>query len=274
MNLSNRYKKIALFGVPRSGTSWLGQIINSSPKVIYRYQPIFSFEFKDRLNQASTKADIKKFHEDLLSAGSDFVLQTTTINGQAGPAFNKNDADTLVWKEVRYHNIIENLLRKDLELKVVGIVRNPKSVLNSWYHAPKEFSQEWDILDEWEFASNKNKNKPEEFNGYEKWKEVANLYTRLRQEYPDRFYLLEYSSLLNDTVGEVKRLFDFCGIEYEKQTEDFISESQNTDASADAYSVYRKNQTDDKWKKGLPTSIAQAIDEDLRESDLERFNRQ
>ena len=40
-------RHLALFGCPRSGTSWLGQIFNSAPDVAYRYQPLFSYEFKD-----------------------------------------------------------------------------------------------------------------------------------------------------------------------------------------------------------------------------------
>ena len=36
-------KNVAIFGVPRSGTSWLGQIFNSSPMVAYRFQPLFSY---------------------------------------------------------------------------------------------------------------------------------------------------------------------------------------------------------------------------------------
>ena len=37
---------ISIHGVPRSGTSWLGQILDSSPKVRYKFQPLFSYAFK------------------------------------------------------------------------------------------------------------------------------------------------------------------------------------------------------------------------------------
>lgn len=51
-------KPIAIFGVPRSGTSWLGQLFNSSERVAYRYQPLFSYAFKGRLNENSTLDEI------------------------------------------------------------------------------------------------------------------------------------------------------------------------------------------------------------------------
>ena len=40
-------KVIAIFGMPRSGTSFLGQILDSSPSVAYRLEPIFSYKLKN-----------------------------------------------------------------------------------------------------------------------------------------------------------------------------------------------------------------------------------
>jgi hypothetical protein len=34
-------------GAARSGTSWLGQILDSSPDVAYRFQPFFAYAFKN-----------------------------------------------------------------------------------------------------------------------------------------------------------------------------------------------------------------------------------
>lgn len=274
MNSTKNIKYVAIFGVPRSGTSWLGQIFNSSPQVAYRYQPLFSYEFKNQLNQKSSKEDIRRFHSNLMNASSDFVLQNTTISGGGGPVFKKQTIDTLVWKEVRYLNIIKNLLEEDSKIKIICIIRNPKSVINSWYHAPKEFNKEkMDILKEWRHANDKNKRKAEEFNGYEKWKEATGLFLSLQAGYPQRVHIVQYADLLEDTNNQVKKIFKFCNIDYTNQTEVFLLKSQNTDDSIDAYSVFRKNQTDDKWKNGLPKEIADDIDKDLKGTELERFNR-
>lgn len=275
MSLSKKKQyAIALFGVPRSGTSWLGQILNSSPRVAYRYQPLFSYEFKDRLSEESKKDDIERFHHELKSAKSNFVLQTESIGGERNPLFKKDNIDVIVWKEVRYHNIIKNLLEKDRDLKIIGIVRNPKSVISSWYNAPKEFKKdEWDLAKEWREAKLKNEGKPEEFFGYDKWKETTKLFQNLQKKYPSRFYLLDYSDLLNNTRTEVKKLFEFCGIEYTKQTDIFLIDGSEKDRSDDPYSVYRKNQTDDKWKTGLPEEISNEIDKDLKGTSLEQYNR-
>jgi hypothetical protein len=73
MNKEESYHKVAIHGVPRSGTTWLGEIINSSPKTAYRYQPLFSYAHKDFLTNASTKTEINEFFIRLLQCEDDFV---------------------------------------------------------------------------------------------------------------------------------------------------------------------------------------------------------
>lgn len=266
-------QNIALHGVPRSGTSWVGAIFDSSENVAYRHQPLFSYAFKSYLDENASKEDIERFFERILDTDDDFVLQKEGKARGSIPAFKKGKITHVVYKEARYHYIMENMLQKDGAIKVVGIVRNPKSVLSSWYNAPKEFEKgEWNLLEQWKDAGLKNQARPEEFYGYNKWKEVSLLFLRLQEAYPTRFYLLRYADLLRDVTGEVQRLFAFCGLGYSKQTADFLARSQAVDLSEDAYSVFRKNQIDDKWKAGLPQEIVEAVDKDLSGSVLEQFN--
>ena len=267
-----KLQKIALHGVPRSGTTWLGSILDSSPNVAYRFQPLFSYGHKSFLNENSSIDDINIFFENILNTNDDFVLQKDAIKKGLVPAFKKENITHIVYKEVRYHHIIQNLLEKDNNIKVIGIVRNPKSVISSWYNAPKEFKKdEWNLMEEWKYANKKNLNRKEEFNGYIKWKEVANLFLQLKENYPDRFLLVKYDTLLNETINTINELFDFCRLELTGQTMDFINDSQKKDFSKDAYAVYRSNQTDDKWKTSLPQEIIKEIDKDLSGTILEKF---
>ena len=182
------------------------------------------------------------------------------------PKFKKSKTIThIVYKEVRYHHILNKILLKNKEVKVIGLVRNPFDVVNSWLNAPKEFkkSEGWKIDEEWRFAPSKNKNQPEEFNGYEKWKEVAILFLKLKEEFPNRFYLLEYEKLVDNTKKEVEKLFSFCELKVGKQTCDFLNKSTKID-NPDPYSVYKsgKSGTDDKWKKELPEIVINEIKND------------
>ena len=78
-NLDNTisFRVASVHGVARSGTSWLGQIINSHPEVIYRYQPLFSYTHKGAINKNSTRKEILNFFNQVYNTRDQFVLQQT-----------------------------------------------------------------------------------------------------------------------------------------------------------------------------------------------------
>lgn len=261
------FKKIAIHSVPRSGSTWLGSIFDSHPKVAYRFQPLFSYTHKNQVKDNSSLNDINNFFLDIHQSKDDFVLQKKAIENNKVPSFEKKKLTHIVYKEVRYHNIIRNLIVKDEEIKIIGLVRNPFSVINSWLRAPKEFKRElgWKIEEEWRFAPKKNLNKPHEFNGYEKWKEVAFLFLELKKNHPKQFYLLNYHSLLINKEKVINDLFKFCELEMNSQTLEFLNRSSKN-SDDDAYSVFKKKLKDDEWRKELPISIIEEIkaDEDFK----------
>lgn len=263
---------VGIHGVPRSGTSWLGQLFNSSPYVAYRFQPLFSYAFKDRLDENSSLEEIDKFFEDILNTTDDFVLQRGEKKiSKTCPEFHKGNKIThLFYKEVRYHNILRNLLEKKSGIKIVGIVRHPCAVINSWLRAPREFRKEWDPLNEWRNAPEKNQNRKEEFNGFEKWKEVAEIFMNLKGTFTDQFYLLKYSELNNDPLNTTQKLFEFCNLILEDQTVRFIVESTQVD-DEDPYGIYRKKRNDDKWQQELAPVIRDAIIKEINNTDYEQF---
>ena len=269
----NNPKKIAIHSVPRSGSSWLGEIFNSAPTTSFKFQPLFSYAFKGRLSPQSTKNDIEKFFEDISSSNDSFLNQEEKRMSQDYPRFKKSTTfDQIVYKEVRYHHILENMLSAQSDILLIGLIRNPLSVISSWLHAPKEFKKElgWVELEEWQYADKKNMGKPEEFNGYEKWKEVALLLHKLSTKYPDRVRLVNYDNLLWHTELEVDNIFNFCGMPISQQTHDFIQYSRNT-KNSDPYSVFRSNQTDDNWKSRLDSKIVNHIIKDLEGTKLESY---
>lgn len=261
--------RIAIHGVPRSGTTWLGEILNSSPNVLYKFQPLFSYELKDYLNEKSSASDINSFFEKLEFTHSSFLDQTVSKAKGTSPDFKKDEITHIVYKEVRYHHIINNLLQNDPEIKVIGIIRNPFAVINSWLHAPREFRRDlgWTEAEEWKYASKKNQNKPEEFYGYEKWKEVAFLFQDLQSRFPDRFYLINYAQLLVSTSDVVSKLFEFCNLNLTDQTKNFIKTSKSIDDS-DTYSVFKIKENDNQWKDSLNSDIIKDITTDLEKSPL------
>ena len=265
-------QRIAIHSVPRSGSTWVGSIFDSHPNVLYRYQPLFSYALKDFLNEKSSKEEIDLFFKKLFQIKDDFIEQTEFKKKGIVPYFKKDIPTTIVYKEVRYNNLLENLLKKDEKLKVIGIVRNPLSVLASWYKAPREFRKDlgWTFENEWKFALSKNQSKPEEFFGFEKWKEVTELFEKLKFKYPDRFYLLEYKKLLTETEATIESMFNFCNLRILEQTTDFLIKSRKKNIN-NIYSVFKTKTNDDAWKNILPQKIINSVYEELQNTGLSKY---
>ena len=225
----NHYRKvIGIHGVPRSGTSWLAQIVNSCEDVRFKFQPLFSYEFKDRLDLSSTPEEISQFFNDIFNSDNYFLNLKDPVLHKNYPVFQKNKkTDVLVFKQVRYHHLLKTLLEKNDELELITIVRNPLGVLSSWKMAPKEFNRGWDFNTEWRSASLKNDNRPEEFYGFEKWKEATTLFIELASLYPGRVSLIKYSDLINDPIKIIDCVFNERGLTKSNQTTNFIEESKS-----------------------------------------------
>lgn len=264
--------KIAIHSVPRSGSTWLGCIFDSHPNVLYKYQPLFSYKFKGILTPYSTKDEINDFFNRLLNSEDDFLDQKKDKAAGKIPSFSKSESKHIVYKEVRYHHILNNLLLKDQEVKVIGLIRNPISTIYSWLNAPKEFRPDkgWNEMEEWEFANKKNQGKPEEYNGYQKWKEVAQLFHALEENHPSQFRIITYQKLLDDPVSIIRDTFQFVGMEIHPQTYKFIEDSGSKN-NRDAYSVYKNKVHDKKWIGKLDSRIINQITSDLSGTILEQY---
>src|SRR5690606_6469057 len=191
------FQVIAIHGAPRSGTSWLGQVFNSHPQVQYRYQPLFSYAFKGRVGAHSSRQEFLDLFADLATTEDDFVLQ----RGKAALAgyqmsFPKAEPTHLVYKEVRYHGVLERMLDEVSEARLVAIVRDPRDVIGSWLKAPREFQPGWNIANEWRDALSKNAGKEENWYGFSRWKELARLFDSLAGRHPDRVLVVRYEELL------------------------------------------------------------------------------
>lgn len=236
--------QVAIFGCPRSGTSWLGQLFNASEHVAYRYQPLFSYEFKDWFGRHGVDAaSLEAFGAALIDARSDFVLQALRPPKQP-------PATHLVWKEVRYHQLMPALAAQPGLRRLLYIHRPALDVINSWYQAPKEFRAGQDIHAEYLHAPSKNTD-PSEWNGYARWKASLAMALDLQAQQPGRVLLVSYERLRADPRTQLAALFDAVGLPMTPQVHDFIATSTSRHDD-DAYGVFRTRRT----ALTLPADIA------------------
>jgi len=262
---------VVIAGVPRSGTSWLGQIVDSSPEVAYRFQPFFSYAFKDAVQIDSLRHEYEEFFKGLYQSDDVFLLQTDKRQDGQYPVFRENPSPScLAFKTCRYQYLIPKMLGLFPNLVLIGIVRHPCGAINSWLKNPSEFPATADQLAEWRFGACKNLGRSEEFFGFYKWKEVAHLYLDLQQKYPDRVLVVHYDKLVENTWPVVNRIFSFAGLQISEQTRSFIAQCQSTHVET-SYSVFRNRSVKDKWRTELAHSIRDEILFDLKGTRLEVF---
>lgn len=261
----------SIHGVPRSGTSWLGQILNSSPDVAFRFQPLFSYTHKGALDEYSNSEEIQSFFDSILHTNDQFVLmRNPKIHvGYPDPFKNANPSH-LIFKNVRYHHIIPNLLEKAPRHKVVAIIRDPRGVIDSWSRAPREFDPAWRLKEEWRYGYKKNLGRIEEYFGYEKWKEAAELFTDLQTNYPKRVKVIRYIDLHEKTNETVQKVLDHIELQKSEAINAFISESKGL-LIDDPNSVHRGGHKHDAWRNRLPSSISEEIVDELSDTVLEQF---
>ena len=72
------------------------------------------------------------------------------------------------------------------------------------------------------------------------------------------------------TINEVKRIFNFCNLDVNSQTKEFIKGS-NSSKNKKTYSVYRERVNDNDWIRNLDISIRYMIRSNLEESNIMDF---
>jgi hypothetical protein len=126
------------------------------------------------------------------------------------------------------------------------------------------------VAGEWRYAAKKNQGRPEEYFGFEKWKEAAQLFLKLEKTFPARVHMLAYEDLLRSTEQEVERLFQFCALEVDDQTREFLVKSTTTEVPGE-YSVYRASNSLEARRSVLGGEIAEIISGETRAANLGRF---
>jgi len=266
------YQRFAVItGMPRSGTSWIGQIVDSAPEVRYRMSPMFSYSFKNAIREGATREQWLELLAASYDSRDEFINQTHRRSAGEYPTFeDKLDAPPLlVFKFNRFHNILEEMMQLLSEARVVSIVRHPCGAIHSWLTAPREFPPDADPLEHWRSGAVKKTGFGDYF-GFEDWKWTTRLHLRLASEYPERFRVMRYEHYVANARQDTRQLFEFLGLPVGPQTERFLVESQSTTVASE-YAVYKPASVAQRWRDELQPGIREAIHAELRGSDLEEF---
>lgn len=255
--------------MPRSGTSWLGQIFASHPDTRFKLDPLFSYAFKDSLDAESSGADWRELFANAYSTADEYMDQDFLRRDGLVPTFDKSpDPSWLVIKAVRRHQLIRNLLEIVDDLRVVLLVRDPRAMIASWLQHPREFPDGADPRTEWRSGSCR-KTSENEFWGFDDWLWVTKEFEEISSDSPDRAYLLRYEDLLGDTRTAVESLFSWCGLDLDPQTTDFLTAGTVHDSRG--WSVFKSPEELRSRSLKLDEDVEASMINEVRMAGLEHF---
>ncbi len=251
---------IWLSGMPRSGTTWVAQLLSAHPSVRLKYCPLFSYEFRDRCNVDSSRADWLGMLEEVYNTPGRFLDQEHLRGNGLIPRFPVRDAEppVLAIKSNRFHNLSEAIIRNLPEIRWVALVRHPAATIHSWLTNPTEFPSGADPAVEWRSGACR-KTSLGEYWGFNDWVEVTKGQVRLAAAYPDQVRLVRYDVLARYPHIALAHLFDFLGLDLHVQVSTFLADSQRSH-SADPRSVFKTPGHAERWRQELSPVIQAEIE--------------
>lgn len=267
-------KIVSIHSAPRSGSTWLQAILESHPNITTRYQPLFSYAFKNRINENSTSIELNNFIKELYDSEDEFVNMKSAyhkdINNKL-PEYEKSDITSIAMKNVHHHYLIETFIKLCPNIKIIGLIRNPCGTINSIINNKHEYKEEWKGTNEWLTGERKNISK-EYYFGYQKWKEVVDIFEEIKREYPNNIYIIQYENLIDNPNVELINLFEYLEIDVHVNIFNFVEESHNkNNITKSVTSVYKNKTVKDKWKNILNNEIIEYIENDIKNSKYKQY---
>lgn len=261
---------IWLNGMPRSGTTWISQVLASAPDVRLKFCPLFSYEFKNMLDENSSSEQWQWLFDQAFQTSSDYLDQNYLRKQGFVPKFLQQSAPShLAIKSTRFHHLTPRLLSLNDNVKVIHLVRDPRASIASWLSNPYEFPADADASLQWR-SGECRKSGVGEFWGFDDWKTVTRQAIQLEKVYPQRFLLVSYDQLMLDAHAGIEQIFNFCQLRYEQSTTDFISHSHSRHDD-NKRSVFKRPDQIAQWPHLLDATIINTINAEVSGTELERF---
>ena len=262
---------VFLLGMPRSGTTWLSQIVESSPDFEVRLSPNYSYPLKNRLDATSSREAWLEVLQAAVDTDDAFMTQDWRRETGELARFEhpRSEQRRLAVKDTRFHELYLRGLELFPQAQCVAIVRHPAGALASWRDS-KEFPEGQRFEAEWRSGGARKQEGPGEYWGFDDWVRVTSMFLARQAREPARMHILRYEDLVRDPLATTGELFDFLGCGLSETTRGFIASSR-AHHDARTYSVFKSPETADAWRASFPAAILGEMEAELRGTGLERF---
>lgn len=290
---------VLLFGMPRSGTTWLGKLFDSHPQTYYLHEPDTVFprnDFPLLMGNDVDKSDLENwlstilvqqhqkvsafpplFKKAYMSPWQSMILQVSATLSRLNSKVNSplpikpirmikaGQNATVIWKSIESMGRIKEIKSVCPNSKAIHILRHPCGHVFSTLQglARQKFStgspihEDWDLFEKIikqsghkQFTLDEVKQMPPEQRLAFRWG-VMNDYC-LHSLPEDELLAVRYEDVCNDPTVSVKSMYNWIGLEFSPQTEQFINES--TSADKDSYYGTTKDPKKSayRWQSKMP----------------------
>ena len=271
--------RILLVSTWRSGSTFLGQVLQQHPGVFQHYEP-FSYMGVRQIRSGTDAFQSQQLLHRLLECrfkGQDQYLNYTRHNPIDMSGHNKR-----IWNPCNFNNFLDvcsnssfltescnmfpiqlvktvrlrlNLTQlflgeNRLNAKVVFLVRDPRATMNSRLSSVSWCSKSHDCSSPEVLCSD--------------LKEDLKVSAAFELLFPKSFIRIRYEDLANEPHKTIQHLLDFLGMEYTEELAKFVQSHTQSEVEA-PWSVARKSAARvDRWKESLAPEVVDEIEKICR----------
>jgi hypothetical protein len=240
MNIFSKKKRLMILGSPRSGTTWLAEIINSTGEYKYLFEPFHGGKVKEwkglGFYPTISAQDIynqPKRHDALIKIFEGDVDPKNSWVWEHGE--QHKGAKHIMVKAVRAHYMTDAIQELFPDIKIIVILRKPVATIKS--QIKSEFPHPKRIVDAEKKIAFVGQEKVDEFVA-KCGKEDPALYalkwgieTRVcldKLKGQPNSYFIQYEDLRDSPVKYIQEMFDFAGIDKSAEKHAKLSERKST----------------------------------------------
>ena len=315
---------VLLFSLPRSGSTWVGKMLDSHSSTLYLHEPdtwvrlgrlpILLYEenmIKKYREEAITyckqlpyfqqpniylkRPFFKKSYQSRFRAyGHRLSVIVAGLFMQFFPKikpvpivkpFSRSQMNdvTLIWKSIESLGRLKLILDVLPYSRAVHLIRHPCGFIASVLFGEKKnkfsnpiyMSKDWGIYEhmiatpyasKYGLSMEKLRRESEESRLAWRWLIFNELALEAKKKFAERVLIVSYDKICQHPAKEMEKIFQFCGLEWAKQSADFINKSvsQNNDSY---YGIYKNpRESSNKWKKLLTRKQIENVFKVLRKN--------
>ncbi len=223
---------LLITGSHRSGSTWIGKVIEQSNEFIYLNEPT-------SLNDIpGSTSMIKYWFQYIRESDKEIIMELTALNKNT-----LNQGKRALYKDPLAFFSIDTFVNK-LDADVLISVRHPAAFVSSlkrlgWSHDFNHFLEQEELMETYlypfrdqvkEFSNNK-KNIIEQ--GILLWNIINLNSLKFKQKYP-QIYTVRHEDLSINPIVEFQKIFDYFGVSFTPEVKQYLLDTTSKDNNAEA----------------------------------------